>query len=63
MITKITRIIKVVCFMVIFCLLLGRVTDILLPLGAAYMTYDSYYDLEEDTVDVLFLGTSCSYNA
>lgn len=63
MITKITRIFKAVCFMVIFCLLLGKVTDILYPLDATYMTYDSYYDLEEDTVDMIFLGTSCTYNA
>ncbi|MBE5925409.1 MAG: hypothetical protein E7270_00235 [Lachnospiraceae bacterium] len=63
MITKITRVLKAVCFMVIFCLLLGKVTDILYPLDATYMTYDSYYDLKEDTVDVVFLGTSCTYNA
>ena len=63
MVTKITRIIKAVCFMVIFCLLFGKVTDILYPLDATYKTYDSYYDLEENTVDMIFLGTSCTYNA
>lgn len=63
MVTKLTRVLKAVCFMVIFCLLLGKVTDILYPLDATYKTYDSYYELKENTVDVVFLGTSCTYNA
>ena len=65
---RVKRIAKVIIFCVIFLFLLNRIYYILSwkdTAGEYYSSVNSYYDLEEDLVDVLFLGSSrcyCSIN-
>jgi len=62
------RAIKVILFCLIFTILFGKVYRILSwkdTAGDYYSAMDSFYKLEENTVDVLFLGSShcyCSIN-
>ena len=62
------KVAKIILFCVIFLFFLNRIYEILSwkdTAGEYYSSVDSYYALEEDVVDVLFLGSSrcyCSIN-
>ena len=61
---RIKRISKVIIFCVILVLFLNYIYKILSwkdTAGAYYSSMNSFYDLEEDLVDVLFLGSSHCY--
>lgn len=61
---RLWKTVKIVLFCTIFVLLLDRIYTILSwkdTAGDYYSSLDSYYDLEEDIVDVVFFGSSHCY--
>lgn len=60
---RIKRILSAVCFMLILVFVLHRLTNIFYPNSVTYQSFETYNNLDEDTVDVIALGTSCTYNA
>ncbi len=60
---RIKRILSAVCFMLILSFMLHRLTNIFYPNSVTYQSFETYNDLDKDTVDVIALGTSCTYNA
>lgn len=61
---RIKRCLKIIVFSGIFLILLNRIYTILSwkdTAGDYYSSVDSYYELEEDLVDVLFFGSSHCY--
>ena len=61
---KIKNAAKIVIFCILFLFLLNRIYDIFSwkdTAGDYYSSMDSFYDLEKDMVDVLFLGSSHVY--
>lgn len=61
---KIKNAAKIVIFCILFLFLLNRIYDIFSwkdTAGDYYSSMETFYDLEKDTVDVLFLGSSHCY--
>lgn len=61
---RIKRCLKIIVFCSIFLILFNRIYTILSwkdTAGDYYSSVDSYYELEEDVVDVLFFGSSHCY--
>lgn len=70
MMKKIAGIIRCAAFLLILALTLGAINGVLLPkyyyfnaYWPSSTTFNQFYALEEDTVDVLFLGSSVAMNA
>lgn len=61
------NIIKSVVFVLLLCLILGEVNRVLMIKAVEYRRYSSYsqyknfYEMDRDTIDVLFAGSSHSY--
>ena len=54
--------IKIVCFVLIFCVILYSVSRVLrFKYGDGIYQFDSFYKLENNTIDVLLLGSSHSF--
>lgn len=63
---RLWKIVKIVLFCMVFVLLLDRIYTILSwkdTAGDYHSSLDSYYDLEEDIVDVVFFGSSHCYGS
>lgn len=63
---KTIRAIKIIIFVIILVMCLNRIYDILSwkeISGVNYSSMESLYELEEDLIDVLFLGSSRCYNS
>ena len=64
---KTTRVLKTVVFCMLVAAIVVRTSSILRLKGKEYLAYyfseqyREFYNMEKDTVDVLFLGTSHSY--
>ena len=59
---RVGRIVSVVAFLILFCILFLRVSEIFRAKtsNASDMVH-TFYDIEEDTLDVLCLGSSHAY--
>lgn len=58
------KFIKIVVFVILLLLFLNRVYDVFSwkdTAGSYYSSFDSFYQLKDDVVDVLFLGSSHTY--
>lgn len=60
---KIKKIISPICFLVILVFMLHQLTTIFYPVSATYASFETYDKQEKNTVQVLALGTSSTYNA